>query len=160
MLVMRSGYDLERAKLEASKQEILSEIEGLKNRITVKVSEGDLKKAQTTARATDISQGIRYRPARGEEEQGHARPGAHQRPISATWSCGRRLMASSRFVPNPRAQGFIPTEPARLSRRETQFVAGAEIVDIPDLSSMVVEFRVEEIDRGTDPDGTESSCPR
>ena len=56
MLVMRSQYDLERAKLEASKQEILSEIEGLKNRITVGVSEGELSKTQINAKATDISQ--------------------------------------------------------------------------------------------------------
>jgi multidrug efflux pump subunit AcrA (membrane-fusion protein) len=33
MVVMQSEYNVERAKLEASKQEILSEIEGLKNRI-------------------------------------------------------------------------------------------------------------------------------
>jgi len=56
LLVMKSEYDLERARLEASKQEILSEIEGLKNRINVKLSEGEAMMAKTTVEATDLSQ--------------------------------------------------------------------------------------------------------
>jgi multidrug efflux pump subunit AcrA (membrane-fusion protein) len=38
MTIMQSEYNVERAKLEASKQEILSEIQGLKNKIDVEVS--------------------------------------------------------------------------------------------------------------------------
>ena len=56
MLIMQSGYNVERAKLEASKQEILSEIEGLKNRINVTITEGELSMAETNAKATDLSQ--------------------------------------------------------------------------------------------------------
>ena len=43
MNLMTSEYNLERAKLDASKAEIVSEIEGAKNRIDVGVSEGELK---------------------------------------------------------------------------------------------------------------------
>ena len=41
MEIMTATYNLERAELEASKQEILSVIEGLKNRIDVGVAEGE-----------------------------------------------------------------------------------------------------------------------
>src|SRR5579872_1933831 len=43
MNLLTSQYNLERAKLDASKAEVVSEIEGAKNRIDVGVSEGDLE---------------------------------------------------------------------------------------------------------------------
>src|SRR6266849_4109942 len=48
MNLMTSQYNVERAKLEASKAEVLSEIEGAKNAIDVGVSEGDLDQIKTT----------------------------------------------------------------------------------------------------------------
>ena len=47
MNLTQSEYNVERAKLEASKAEILSEIEGAKDRIDVTVSEGDLGQVKT-----------------------------------------------------------------------------------------------------------------
>jgi multidrug efflux pump subunit AcrA (membrane-fusion protein) len=70
MLIMQSGYNVERAKLEASKQEILSEIEGLKNRIDVTITEGELSMAETNAKATDLSQDADL--ARIEEQKAKA----------------------------------------------------------------------------------------
>ena len=49
--------------------------------------------------------------------------------------------------PNPRAQGSSRRSRPPFQEGDSVW-AGAEIVDIPDLSTMVVEFRVEEIDRG------------
>ncbi len=146
MLVMRSEYDLERAKLEASKQEILSEIEGLKNRIIVKVSEGDLSKAQTTARATDISQESDI--VQLEEKKNKA-----MRDLERTKGyLGNMVLRAPvdgvvQVRPNPRAQGSSRRSRPPFQEGDSVW-AGAEIVDIPDLSTMVVEFRVEEIDRG------------
>ena len=146
MLVMRSEYDLERAKLEASKQEILSEIEGLKNRIIVKVSEGDLSKAQTTARATDISQESDI--VQLEEKKNKA-----MRDLERTKGyLGNMVLRTPvdgvvQVRPNPRAQGSSRRSRPPFQEGDSVW-AGAEIVDIPDLSTMVVEFRVEEIDRG------------
>ena len=146
MLVMRSEYDLERAKLEASKQEILSEIEGLKNRIIVKVSEGELSKAQTTARATDISQESDI--VQLEEKKNKA-----MRDLERTKGyLGNMVLRAPvdgvvQVRPNPRAQGSSRRSRPPFQEGDSVW-AGAEIVDIPDLSTMVVEFRVEEIDRG------------
>lgn len=56
MNLMQSEYNVQRAKLEASKAEILSEIEGAKNRIDVGVSEGELGQVKTTIESRKISQ--------------------------------------------------------------------------------------------------------
>ena len=146
MLVMRSEYDLERAKLEASKQEILSEIEGLKNRITVKVSEGELQKSKTTSEATDISQQADI--VQLEEKKNKA-----IRDLDRTKNyLGNMVLRAPvdgvvQIRPNPRAQGSSRRSRPPFQEGDSVW-AGAEIADIPDLSSMVVEFRVEEIDRG------------
>ena len=55
MNLMQSEYNVERAKLEASKAEILSEIEGAKNRIDVGVSEGELNQVKTTIQSRGMS---------------------------------------------------------------------------------------------------------
>src|SRR5579859_5664599 len=55
MNLTQSEYNVERAKLEASKAEILSEIEGAKDRIDVGVSEGDLGRVQRTLGAREVA---------------------------------------------------------------------------------------------------------
>src|SRR5215471_15607128 len=56
MNLMSSEYNVERSKLEASKAEILSEIDGAKNRIDVGVAEGALNQIKTTIKSRSISQ--------------------------------------------------------------------------------------------------------
>src|SRR6266404_2242717 len=51
MNLMTSEYNVERAKLEASKAEVLSEIEGAKNQIDVGVSKGGRDQVKTTIKA-------------------------------------------------------------------------------------------------------------
>ena len=57
MSLMTAEYNVERAKLEASKAEILSEIDGAKNRIDVGISEGELGQVKTTINSRTVSQG-------------------------------------------------------------------------------------------------------
>src|SRR5216684_6648017 len=57
MNLMTAGYNVERAKLEASKAEVVSEIEGAKYRSDVGVSEGDLTQVKTTMTSHKTSQG-------------------------------------------------------------------------------------------------------
>ncbi len=56
MNLMTAGYNLDRAKLEASKAEILSEIEGAKNRIDVGISQGELGQVKTSITAHKTTQ--------------------------------------------------------------------------------------------------------
>src|SRR5882724_9664123 len=54
MSKMSSEYDLERSKLDASKAEVLSAIEGEKNRIQVGVSEGSLQTVKASINAHQV----------------------------------------------------------------------------------------------------------
>src|SRR2546428_220703 len=55
MNLMTAQYNVQRAKLEASKAEIVSAIEGAKNRIQVGVSEGEQKQVETSIDARKVS---------------------------------------------------------------------------------------------------------
>ena len=146
MMIMQSEYNLERAKLEASKQEILSEIEGLKNRINVGISEGELSKASTNAKATDISQQADI--ARLDERKDKA-----LRDLNRTkgYLSSMVLRAPSSGVvhvlQNFRAGGSWGQARPPFQEGDTVWT-GAPIVEVPDLNSLMVEFRIEEIDRG------------
>src|SRR5437667_288231 len=54
MSKMSSEYDLERAKLDASKAEVISAIEGEKNRIMVGVSDGQLQQVKASINAHKV----------------------------------------------------------------------------------------------------------
>src|SRR5580704_8693365 len=55
MNLMTAQYNVERAKLEASKAEIVSAIDGAKNRIQVGVSEGEQKQVETSIVSRKVS---------------------------------------------------------------------------------------------------------
>src|SRR5205823_8335879 len=54
MNLMTAQYNVQRAKLEASKAEIVSAIDGAKNRIQVGVSEGEQKQVETSIDARKV----------------------------------------------------------------------------------------------------------
>lgn len=146
MVVMQSEYNVERAKLEASKQEILSEIEGLKNRIDVDVSQGELKRAETTVEATDISQQADLTRL-AERRQKTIRDLDRTKGYLGNMIVRSPADGVVNILSNSRAQGSFGQSRPPFQEGDSVW-AGAEIAEIPDLSSLSVEFRVGEIDRG------------
>ncbi len=146
MLEMQSQYNLERAELEAGKQEILSEIEGLKNRIDVGIAEGELNKAKVTSNATNISQKADI--GRLEERLQKA---VRDRDLSKAYLGGMVLRSPVdgvvSIMTNNRAQGSFGTSRPPFQEGDTVWT-GAVIAEIPDLSTLAAEFHVNEIDRG------------
>ena len=146
MALMQAEYNLERATLEAGKQEILSELEGLKNWITVKVSGGELSKAKTNAEATDLSQQADL--ARLNERKDKA-----VRDLDRTKRyLGSMVIRAPRdgivhVLQNFRAGGSWGQTRPPFQEGDTVWT-GAAIAEVPDLESLRVEFRIEEIDRG------------
>ena len=146
MMVMQATYNLERAELEASKQEILAEIEAEKAKIDVTIAEGELTKSETNAKASDMSQ-------EADIERLMERKGKAQRDLelSRTYMGSMVLRAPSdgivHILPNNRAQGSFGTARPPFQEGDTVWT-GATIAEIPDLSSLRVEFRVDEVDRG------------
>lgn len=153
MTVMQSRYNLERAQLEASKQEILSEIEGLKNRIDVSTAAGALGKAEVTVEATDLSQSADL--ARLQERLQKA---IRDRDLSRSYLSSMELRSPVdgviQIMENNRAQGSFGTSRPPFQEGDTVWT-GAAIAQIPDLTSLEAEFHIGEIDRGRVDEGQE-----
>lgn len=154
MLVMQATYNLERAELEAGKQEILAEIEAEKAKIDVVIAEGELTKSETNAEASDMSQ-----EADMERLDERKRKAVRDVQLSRTY-LGSMLLRAPRsgivhILSNNRAQGSFGTARPPFQEGDTVWT-GAAIAEIPDLDSLRVEFRVDEVDRGRVAEGQET----
>jgi multidrug resistance efflux pump len=146
MSKMTSEYTLERSKLDASKAEVLSAIEGEKNRIQVGVSEGALQQVKASINAHQVG-----------HEADLGRLG--QRKDKAI----RDLQTSEKYLklmqlraptdgvvnvlPNFRAQGTFGQSQPPFKEGDNAWT-GAEIAEIPDLSQLYIDLKLEEVDRG------------
>jgi len=153
MAAMEAQYNVERAQLEASKQEVLAEIEALKAKIDVEIADGVLRQATTTAEATDISQEADL--ARLKERLEKA---IRDRDLSKSYLGNMALYSPVdgivQIMTNNRAQGSFGTSRPPFQEGDTVWT-GAVIAEIPDLSTLRAEFRIEEIDRGRTSAGQE-----
>jgi multidrug efflux pump subunit AcrA (membrane-fusion protein) len=146
MNLMTAGYNLDRAKLEASKAEILSEIEGAKNRIDVGISEGDLKQVKTTINSHKVTQ-------QAELDRLGQRKDKYVRDMNLSKSyLGMMVIRAPNdgivnILPNFRAPGSFGSSPPPFKEGDRAWT-GAAIAEIPDLSEMRIELKLEEVDRG------------
>jgi multidrug efflux pump subunit AcrA (membrane-fusion protein) len=146
MNLMQSEYNVERAKLEASKAEILSEIEGAKNRINVGISEGDLGQVKLTMKAHKVSQEadllrLQQRKDKTVRDMNRVK-GYLSKMVLAAPNDG-----IVNILPNFRAGGSFGALPPPFKEGDRAWT-GAAIAEIPDLSSMRIELKLEEVDRG------------
>jgi RND family efflux transporter MFP subunit len=143
---MTSEYGLESAKLDASKAEVLSKIEGEKNRIQVGVSEGALQQVKASINAHQVG-----------HEADMSRLGQRKDKASKDLKLAEdylgmmRLRAPSdglvNVLPNFRSQGTFGQSTPPFKEGDNVWT-GAEIVEIPDLSQLYVNLNLEEVDRG------------
>ena len=146
MNLMQSEYNVERAKLEASKAEILSEIEGAKDRIDVGVSEGELNKVKTTIRSRKISQAADVERLDQKKDKS-----VRDTQLAKSYLSKMVMRAPNdgivNILPNFRAGGSFGQSPPPFKEGDRVWT-GAAIAEIPDLSEMRVELKLEEVDRG------------
>ncbi len=146
MQLMTSEYNLERAKLEASKAEILSDIEGKKNRINVGITEGELKQVETAIDAHKIAQSV-------DLERLETRKDKTVRDMERAKGYLQKMVIRApndgivNILPNFRAQGNFGASPPPY-REGDSASTGVAIAEIPDLSEMRIELKLEEVDRG------------
>lgn len=143
---MTATYNVQRAELEASKAEILSEIEGAKNRINVGISEGELKQVDATINAHDVTQ-------QADLERLESRKDKYNRDVERVKSYLSRMVIHApsdgivNLLPNFRAQGSWGQTPPAFKEGDNAWT-GAAIAEIPDLSEMRIELKLDEVDRG------------
>lgn len=146
MNLMSAGYNLERSKLEASKAEVVSEIEGAKNRIDVGISEGDLGQVKTTISSHKVTQRADL------ERLQQVKDKAIRDMERAKGYLGMMVVRAPNdgivnVLTNFRAQGSFGGMPPPFKEGDRAWT-GAPVAEIPDLSEMRVEMKLEEVDRG------------
>ena len=146
MSQMTSEYNVERAKLEASKAEVISEIEGAKNRIDVGISEGELGQVKTSIQSHKVAQGA-------DLERLDQRKDKYLRDMALTKGYLKNMVLRApidgvvSILPNFRTQGSFGSAPPPFKEGDKAWT-GAQIAEIPDLTEMRVELKLDEVDRG------------
>jgi len=144
--LLQSQYNMERAKLEAGKAEILSEIEGAKDRIDVGVAEGDLSRVKRTLGAREVAHGA-------DLERLDQKRDKTVRDMDTAKQYMNLMVVRApsdgifNILPNFRAGGSFGQSPPPFKEGDRAW-AGAAIAEIPDLSEMRIELQLEEVDRG------------
>lgn len=146
MNLMTAQYNLERAKLDASKAEVVSQIEGAKSRLDVGISEGELKQVNTILTAHGATQ-------QADLDRLQQRKDKTVRDVDrAKGYLGKSVLRAPQdgivnILPNFRAQGSFGTAPPAFKEGDRAWT-GAAIAEIPDLSNMRIDLKLEEVDRG------------
>jgi multidrug resistance efflux pump len=146
MNLMTSQYNLERAKLDASKAEVVSQIEGAKSRLDVGISEGELKQVKTVLTAHDETQ-------KADLDRLAQRKDKTVRDVDRAKGYLKRMVLRApqdgvvNILPNFRAQGSFGSAPPAFKEGDRAWT-GAAIAEIPDLSNMRMDLKLEEVDRG------------
>ena len=143
---MQSEYGVESAKLDASKAEVLDAIDGEKNRIAVGVVEGGLQQVKANINAHLVgNQADDFRVTQQKDKA--------QRDLdTATSYLGMMQLRAPtdgvvNVLSNFRSQGtFGQSTPP--FREGDNVWNGAEIVEIPELTELYIDLRLEEVDRG------------
>jgi len=146
MSKMTSEYGLEGAKLDASKAEVLSAIDGEKNRIQVGVSEGSLQQVKASINAHQVGHDADL--SRLSQRYDKA---VRDLKLAQTYLTMMQLRAPAdgivNVLPNFRSQGTFGQSTPPFKEGDNVWT-GAEIAEMPDLSDMYVNLNLEEVDRG------------
>src|SRR5579871_10059 len=144
--LLQSQYNVERAKLEASKAEILSEIEGAKDRIDVGVSEGDLGRVKKTLGAREVAHAADVERLDQKKDK-TLRDMATAKQYMTLMKVRAPSDGIFNILPNFRSGGSFGQSPPAFKEGDRAWT-GAAIAEIPDLSEMRIELMLEEVDRG------------
>lgn len=136
-------YTVEKARLEVSKQEIVSALEGEESKIDLGLAEKDLKVKEATAELHSASDKAKIASATRLRDQAKfdvdlVKTRLEQMEIKAP------LDGVIVFLPNY-SQGWVNAKPFAVGDRAWP---GAALAEIPDLNTLEMEGKVDEIDRG------------
>jgi HlyD family secretion protein len=143
---MTAQYNVQRAELEASKAEILSEIEGAKNRIDVGIYNGELGQVKATISAHKTTQTADLERL-GQKKDKTVRDVDRAKTYLTKMVIRAPLDGVVNILPNFRTQGSFGSSAPPFKEGDRAWT-GAAIAEIPDLSEMRIELKLEEVDRG------------
>lgn len=146
MNLMTAQYNVERAKLEASKAEIVSEIDGAKNRIQVGVSEGEQKQVETSIESRKVSHEADLERLAQKKDKS-VRDVQQAKDYLSKMVIVAPIDGIVNVLPNFKSGGSFGQSPPGFKEGDRAWT-GAQIAEIPDLSEMRMEMKLEEVDRG------------
>jgi RND family efflux transporter MFP subunit len=146
MNLMTAEFNVQRSELDAKKAEILSEIEGKKNEIQVGVSKGEKQQVETAISSRRIQHDADLQRLAQKKDK-------TIRDVKQTQDYLSKMVIRApidgivNVLPNFRTGGSFGQSPPRFKEGDRAWT-GAAIAEIPDLSEMRIELKLEEVDRG------------
>ena len=138
-----SKYDVERARMEASKAEIVSKLQGEESRIDLGLAEQKLRVQEATVNLHDTSGKAKIASLTRQRDQAQTEVDLTKHRL-AQMELKAPLGGIVMYLPNY-SQGWMNAKPFQVG---DQVWPGGVVAEIPDLSTLEMEGKVEEIDRG------------
>jgi multidrug efflux pump subunit AcrA (membrane-fusion protein) len=142
----KARYDVERAKLEVSKAEILSKIDGEKNKLLLADAEQHLKEEEVKL-ASDRAKAAADNDGKKQKREKALRDAQVTEQDIASLTLRAPVDGMVTILPNWRASGWS-SDSAPPFKEGDRAWQGARIAEFPDISTLRVSGRVEEVDRG------------
>ena len=143
--LLKAGYDVDSARLDASKSEIVSKVEGAEGELLVADNESKRRAAQQKSKSDEegAAADLDGKRHKGDKARFELKQAEHRISVLTLRSPMDGIIT---LLPNFRAGNFFGGN-AQAFKEGDQAWPGAGIVEIPDLSSLRVECRVDESDR-------------
>lgn len=138
-----STYAAEKARLEASKQEIVSALQGEENKIDLSLAEEDMKVKAAAAHLHAASDAAKTASLTRLRDHAQADVDLTRHRL-AQMELKAPLSGIIVYLPNY-SQGWMNAKPFQVG---DQAWPGASLAEIPDLNTLEMEGKIEEIDRG------------
>lgn len=138
-----SRYQAEKARLEASKQEIVSALQGEENKIDLALAEEDMKVKAAASHLHAASDSAKTASLTRLRDQAQADVDLTKKRLSQM-EIVAPLSGLIVYLPNY-SQGWMNAKPFQVG---DQVWPGASLAEIPDLNTLEMEGKIEEIDRG------------
>jgi multidrug efflux pump subunit AcrA (membrane-fusion protein) len=138
-----STYTAEKARLEASKQEIVSALQGEENKIDLSLAEEDMKVKAAAAHLHAASDAAKTASLTRLRDHAQADVDLTKHRL-AQMELTAPLSGIIVYLPNY-SQGWMNAKPFQVG---DQAWPGASLAEIPDLNTLEMEGKIEEIDRG------------
>jgi multidrug efflux pump subunit AcrA (membrane-fusion protein) len=138
-----SRYQAEKARLEASKQEIVSALQGEENKIDLALAEEDMKVKAAASHLHAASDASKTASLTRLRDQAQFDVDLTKKRLSQM-EIVAPLSGIIVYLPNY-SQGWMNAKPFQVG---DQVWPGASLAEIPDLNTLEMEGKIEEIDRG------------
>jgi HlyD family secretion protein len=145
--VVQGGYDVDRAKLDTSQQEILSEIDGAKTRLKLTDAQQKFKELQQKDKSTKASGDAEIDSKKLKRDKALFDVRVTERQLA---SLTRRAPADGMvtIMPNFRARNWTTGGSTPDFKEGDRAWTGAVVAELPDLKVVRASARVDESDRG------------